>query len=259
MITLFPSRPVAIEVFGFGIHWYGLLYLCSFLVAWWLLPRLQARRGLTLSAEAWSNLLSAAVLGVVVGGRLGYVLFYEPTLLRTPLAVLAVWHGGMSFHGGLLGVVIALLVSWWGRSWFDLLRLADVVVVPVAIGLALGRLGNFINQELYGPVTTLPWAVAIPGVEGLRHPTPLYACLKDLLIAASCFVALRQSRAVGVPFGLFLCLYGVLRFSIEWLRVQSVPPTLVAGVALTRGQLLTIPVFVAGCLVLLWAWRRVAR
>jgi phosphatidylglycerol:prolipoprotein diacylglycerol transferase len=96
-------------------------------------------------------------------------------------------------------------------------------------------------------------------VEGLRHPTPLYACLKDLLIAASCFVALRQSRAVGVPFGLFLCLYGVLRFSIEWLRVQSVPPTLVAGVALTRGQLLTIPVFVAGCLVLLWAWRRVAR
>lgn len=256
MLHLFPSRTVALELVGMRIHWYGLLYLLGFLIAWWLLPHLQKERKLSLTHDDWAGILSAAVLGVIIGGRLGYVLFYQPDYyLRHPFEIIAVWQGGMSSHGGFIGVVIALLFSLRHRSK-DILAIADVVVIPVAIGLALGRVGNFINQELYGTVTALPWGIAIPGVEGLRHPTQIYAVIKDLLIAGLCFWHLRSTAKhfiAGRTFVLFLILYGALRFALEFLREQDQSLIL----SLSRGQLLTVPLCAAG--VLLWRWTQPKR
>lgn len=260
MIALFPSRAVAVDLFGFPIHWYGLLYLASFVVAWVLLPRIQKWRALTLSADEWSSLLSSAVIGVIVGGRLGFVLFYEPQYyLAHPVEILKVWNGGMSSHGGFLGVALMLFFALHGKTTEDKLRLADTVTVPVALGLMFGRLGNFINQELYGVVTTLPWGIAIPGLDGLHHPTQLYAMAKDLCIAAVCFVHLRTVRTrSGETCALFLILYGVLRTVVEHYRVQQYAGLPLLGFTVTRGQLLTVPIIIAGLILLVWVRRRPA-
>ncbi len=259
MIHLLPSRPVAIEIFGFGIHWYGLMYLTAFLLAAFLLPRLERYRQLKLSDD-WGRLLNAAILGVIVGGRLGHVFFYNFSYYwQNPLKVFAVWEGGMAFHGGLIGVVLAL--AWVMRGWSTdkILRVADIVVVPAALGLACGRIGNFINLELLGPATTLPWGIAVPGKEGFYHPTPLYECAYSLVIAGSCFLTLKASNAVGRSFSLFLILYGVFRFCTEFVRVPDAPLTDVFGLELTRGQVLTVPVYLAGVALLVWTSRRAGR
>ncbi len=186
MIELFPSRTIALTIAGFPIHWYGLMYLAAFLLAWYLLPKIQKWRGLSLSRDAWSTLLAWGVIGVIVGGRLGFVLFYEPTFyLSNPLEIIKVWQGGMSSHGGFIGVGLALWL-FARKQKINLLDLLDVIVVPVALGLALGRVGNLINGELYGIESTLPWAMSFPDVEGLRHPTQIYAILKNLIVAGVC-------------------------------------------------------------------------
>src|SRR3989344_8773672 len=233
MISFFPSRAVFLDLFGFAIHWYGIMYLLAFVLALILLPRLQKERGLHLSRDQWASIVSVSVLGVIIGGMFGSVLFYEPLyFLSHPQDIIAVWNGGMSSHGGFLGVLIAL-VLYCRRHHVDLRALADVGVVPVAIGLAFGRFGNFINQELYGIVTTLPWGIEIPGAEGLRHPTQIYAVFKDLLIAGVAFWHLHNVRPIrpGRTFALFLILYGVLRFLLEYLRYQT-HPLLIVGIVL---------------------------
>lgn len=246
MISFFPSRAVALELFGFSVHWYGIMYFLAFLAAWVLVPRLQKKRGLDFTSDEWASLLSTAVLGVIVGGRLGFVLFYEPAyFLAHPLKIFAVWEGGMASHGGFIGVTLAL---WWklkNKGWDTFFRVADVITVPVAIGLMLGRFGNFINLELYGTVTDVPWAIAIPGVEGLRHPTQIYAMIKDATIALVCFwhLSAKPKARPGITFSIFLMMYGVLRFVVEIYRDQT-------GVAmvgpLSEGQLLTLPIIAAG-------------
>ncbi len=249
MIEFFPSRQVFVEFFGLSVHWYGIMYLLAFLVAWAMLPRLQKYRGLSLSEEEWSGLLSWSIVGVILGGRLGYVLFYEPAyFFAHPLEIFAVWQGGMSSHGGFIGVTLALFYSLRNRRE-DMLRIADLIVVPVAIGLALGRVGNFINQELYGRVTTMPWCMNVPGVDGCRHPSQLYAVAKDLTIAGVCFYYLAHVTArPGRVASLFLMLYGAFRFFVEFFR----EPDHSLFLLLTRGQLYSIPVFIAG--VLLWRY-----
>lgn len=244
MISFFPSRMVAFEVLGFGVHWYGLLYFVAFLIGWLLLPRIQKYRNLSLDADAWSQLLSAAVLGVIVGGRLGYVLFYGPAYYaQHPLEIFAVWNGGMASHGGFIGVAIALLYVLRKRSWDEILRIADIVVVPVAIGLGLGRIGNFINQELYGTVTTLPWGMSFPGAEGLRHPIQLYDFSAMMIIAIVLFLSLTpRPYKSGRTLALFLILYSIVRFLIEFIRDQAGVPVYL----LTEGQWLTIPVLLIG-------------
>lgn len=254
--VFFPSRTVAIMIAGFPVHWYGIMYLLAFLLAAVLLPRLQRLRKLYLSRDEWLSIVSWAVIGVIVGGRLGYIFFYEPKYFTYhPMEAFFVWEGGMSFHGGFLGLVCALVFACLRRK-VSMLRMADVVVVPAAIGLAFGRLGNFINLELYGTLTDLPWGVTIPGMEGLRHPTQLYAVGKDLLIALVCFLHLRYAVRAnpGRTFALFLMLYGVGRFLLEYLREQEYPLTYLGALTLTRGQLLTLPMFLFG--MLLWIWLR---
>jgi phosphatidylglycerol:prolipoprotein diacylglycerol transferase len=254
MLSFFPSREVAVQIAGFSVHWYGIMYLLAFIVCAIMLPRLQRYRNLRLTHDEWLSIMSWTVFGVIVGGRLGFVLLYEPAYFAShPLKIFAVWEGGMSFHGGLMGVVVVLVLSAFRRG-VSITRIADVVVVPAAIGLALGRFGNFINLELYGTPTDLPWGIMIPGVEGLRHPTQLYAMGKDLLIALSCFLHLRYGnpKIPGRTFALFLILYGIGRFLMEFVRAQQYPLVGIGNLWLTRGQLLTIPVFLTG--VLWWTW-----
>jgi phosphatidylglycerol:prolipoprotein diacylglycerol transferase len=256
VFELFPSRTVALQIGPLAVHWYGVLYLCAFLVAYLLLPRLQKYRDVSLHDDQWSEILTLGVLGVLLGGRLGFVLFYEPAyFVQHPLEILAVWQGGMSSHGGLLGVMSAVL--WFCRKHrVSVLAMADLVVVPAAIGLAFGRLGNFINLELYGYPTDLPWGIAIPGVEGLRHPTQLYAVAKDLFIASACFFALLRFARPGLPTAFFFLLYSVLRFLIEFVKVPSHDPLVINGFSLTLGQIFTIPVFVLGIALFVFAQKK---
>ncbi len=247
MIDLFPTREVALQIGSFHIYWYGMMYFSAFIVAWHLLPRLQKYRNITLSSEEWSNILSWAVVGVIVGGRLGFVLFYEPAYyLSHPLEIFAVWKGGMASHGGFIGVSLAMMWALRKRK-SDFWKIADIVVIPIAIGLAFGRMGNFINQELYGIPTNLPWGIIVPNSEVLRHPTQIYAVMKDLFIAGVCFLHIRKtsSQQPGQTFALFLMLYGVLRFLNEFLREQSGGYTW----GLSEGQWLTIPLFIVGAVL----------
>jgi phosphatidylglycerol:prolipoprotein diacylglycerol transferase len=247
MFALFPSRAVAVVIFGFPVHWYGILYLLAFLNAGWMLPRIQKYRGLSLTRDAWLSVLSAGILGVIVGGRLGFVFLYEPQyFLANPLKIFAVWEGGMSSHGGFLGVAVALFVQHRLKH-IPPRAIADLAAVPAAIGLALGRIGNFMNQELYGTVTNLPWAMNVPGVEGLRHPLQIYDALLSLLIALVCYFHLRNPKSIpGRTFAIFLMLYGVMRFFVEFIREQQYPLMNIAGFLFTRGQILTLPVFLIG-------------
>ncbi len=261
MIALFPSRTVALALGPLDIHWYGILYLLGFLIGMRLLPRLIEYRGVSLTEKQRESLLLHVFLGVLLGGRLGYVLFYGLAFYaQHPAQIFAVWQGGMSSHGGFVGVALMLL-RFARRNRISLLSLTDILVVPVAIGLSLGRLGNLINGELYGTLTTVPWGMHFPGVEGLRHPTQVYAMFKDVLIALICFVHLRRSSAqqagadaVSVSTtALFLMMYAILRFTIESLRDQPFGYSMILGFSLSRGQLLTIPLFVLGMGI--WLWR----
>lgn len=249
MFALFPSRTIALELLGFSVHWYGLLYFLGFLIGWWMLPRLQKYRELHLSVDEISSILSAAVLGVIIGGRLGYVFFYNPVyFLHHPLDIFAVWQGGMASHGGFIGVTLALLFILRHRSRDEILRIADIVVIPIAIGLGLGRIGNFVNQELYGTVTSLPWGMLFPGSEGARHPIQLYDFVLQVCIAALCFWHLVRTKEAGKTLALFLMLYGVSRFLLEYIREQN-------GVffwGFSEGQWLTLPILIIG----VWLWKK---
>ncbi len=251
MIEFFPERTILFDVFGWQVHWYGVLYVVAFWLAWWWLPKLQRYRGLELREEGWNRILVWSVVGLLIGGRLGYVLFYELGFyLNNPGQVFAIWNGGMSSHGGFIGAALAI---WYvaQKMNVNLWRLFDVAVVPVALGLTLGRLGNWINQELY------------PG------NLALVAVVKDLAIAGICYVALviaseaKQSRRdrrsllyrlaemlhqSGRVTATFLILYAILRFATEYIRILEWPTT--AG--FTRGQLLTVPVLLVG----LWLWHK---
>ncbi len=258
MISFFPSRQIALELGPLEIHWYGVMYAISFLVGLYLLPRMVSLARLEVNTRDREAIFLAAFLGVILGGRLGFVVFYGGSyFVSHPLEVFAVWKGGMSSHGGFVGVILALAFVAW-RKHIDIFRLGDAVVVPVAIGLALGRFGNFINGELYGVATSMPWGMYFPGAEGLRHPTQIYAVLKDLCIALVCFVHLQRIMAVrpGQTAAIFLILYSILRFIVEIYREQPYGFVAVLGYQLSRGQLLTIPILTAGLVMYFYVRRK---
>jgi phosphatidylglycerol:prolipoprotein diacylglycerol transferase len=243
--------PVAIHLGAFGIRWYGLMYLIGF-VAFLLLGHWRIRKGL--AGRHWTtlmidDLLFFGVLGVILGGRLGYVLFYKPAFyLSHPLDILKIWEGGMSFHGGFLGVLIALWL--FGRKHgLRFLEVGDFVAPLVPIGLAAGRLGNFINGELWGRVTRpdAPWAMVFPLVDQQpRHPSQLYQfALEGVLLFAIVWWFTRRPRPVGQVSGLFVLGYGLFRFIAEFARE---PDSFLGFLALglSMGQWLSLPMIAAG-------------
>lgn len=251
--------PVALSLGPVQVHWYGLTYLVAFALFMWT-ARLRVKQG-ALAAQGWSprdveDLLFFGILGVILGGRVGYALFYKPELyLAQPLEILKVWQGGMSFHGGLLGVIaaMALFARLRGRPF---LQVTDLIAPCVPLGLASGRIGNFINGELWGRLAdpSLPWAMVFPqsGVLLPRHPSQLYQfLLEGLLLFVLLWLYARRRRGLGQVSGLFLVGYGLLRFVAEFFREPDAFLGLLA-LNMSMGQWLCVPMVLAG--VALW-WR----
>lgn len=259
----FPDfNPVALQIGPLAIRWYALAYVSGILLGWryaiWMLksPRLWTHRPPPLTPLQLDDLILWVTLGVIVGGRIGHTLFYTPELIWTdPVEILKVWHGGMSFHGGALGVLLALAIFGW-RNKLDLLRLGDVAAAATPIGLFFGRIANFINGELWGRPTTVPWGMIFPGAGPLpRHPSQLYeAALEGLglftLLAWAVWGAKLTNRR-GVIMGLFIAGYGVVRISLENVREpDSYMPHFPLG--LTMGMMLSAPMVIVGALLV---WR----
>ncbi len=258
-------NPVALALGPLQIHWYGLTYLAGFGLFLWL-ASMRSRQPWFADA-GWSrrdveDLLFWGVLGVVLGGRLGYVLFYKPGYYAaSPLEIFAVWRGGMSFHGGMLGVIVAMVAYARSRRrpW---LEVTDLVAPCVPTGLAAGRIGNFINGELWGRPAdpSLPWAMVFPqsGSDVPRHPSQIYQfALEGLLLFVLLWIYARKPRATGQVSGAFLVGYGVLRFTAEHFREPDAFLGLLA-LDMSMGQWLSVPMVVAGAALWWWASRRSA-
>lgn len=249
--------PVALQIGPLAVHWYGIMYVLAFASAWFLLKK-RARDPVWGWSEAQiSDFIFYAALGVILGGRLGYILFYNfSQYLNDPLEVFAVWRGGMSFHGGFIGV---LLAGWWfaRKTGKNYLAGADFIAPVVPIGLAFGRIGNFINGELYGRVTDVPWAMVFTdaGPEP-RHPSQLYqASLEGLLLFLMLWWFSRRPRPQGAVFGLFLAGYGLFRFLAEFTRQPDAHLGFVLG-SFSMGQVLSVPMLLIGGWLLWRAYRR---
>lgn len=249
--------PIALQLGPLAIRWYGLMYLVAFLLFYllgrWRLAQTHDGPGTGLKPSDVEDLLFHGVLGVVIGGRLGYVLFYKPAYyLEHPLQVFAVWEGGMAFHGGLLGVIAGCWLFARSRG-VPFVRLMDFVAPLVPLGLAAGRLGNFINGELWGRASSLPWAMVFPqsGTEVARHPSQLYQFAGEgLLLFALLWWYARVPRPVGRVCGLFLLGYGAMRFLAEFGREPDAFLGLLPG-GVTMGQVLSLPMVVAGLVLML--------
>ena len=259
-VLLFPQfDPVIVQIGPFGIRWYALAYIAGLVLGWRLLRRLVQQPPAVATAVQADDFLTWATLGVVLGGRLGYVLFYQPSVyLAHPLQIFAVWEGGMSFHGGALGVITAI-VWFCRRNAIPLLGFADRVVVTVPIGLGLGRIANFINGELWGRPAPdwLPWAMIFPNGGAIpRHPSQLYEALLEGLVLFLVMFALSRRETLrmrsGWLSGAFLIGYGIARITGEFFREPDVfLGYLIGGV--TMGQLLCIPMLIAGAWLILRA------
>ncbi len=254
----FPQiDPILIHIGPLAIRWYGLMYLFGFLAAYLLIRHLARYRNLPLDSDGAADLLFYGAVGVVAGGRLGYVLFYNPAwYLAHPFDAFAIWQGGMSFHGGLLGVVAATLI-FCRRRKLSVLLTGDILVTAATVGLGLGRLGNFINGELWGRPTDLPWGTVFPGAgPEPRHPSQLYqAFLEGLVLFLILYWLHRRRVAQGVPFFAFFIGYGVFRFLVEFVRQPDAHLGFLWGGA-TMGQLLSIPMILFGLAGLYWVSRR---
>ncbi|MEO8346019.1 MAG: prolipoprotein diacylglyceryl transferase [Betaproteobacteria bacterium] len=253
--------PIALQIGPVAIRWYGLMYLLAFVLFVWL-GKVRARRSLL---TGWhprdvDDMLFYGVFGVIIGGRLGYVLFYKPLYyLQHPLEILQVWTGGMSFHGGFLGVLIALWFFARAREkrWLDV---TDFVAPLVPLGLAAGRMGNFINGELVGRATDVPWAMVFPQVDAIpRHPSQLYQFgLEGLLLFGLLWWYASRQRPMGAVSGFFLVGYGAFRFIAEYAREPDNFLGFLAG-GLTMGQWLSLPMFIVGLVMMAMAYRRAGK
>ena len=244
--------PIAFSIGNFEMRWYGLMYLAGFVLGW-MLGRYRASR----LSPAWTttdvdDLLTMSMLAVIIGGRLGYVLFYDFSVyLHDPLEIFKIWNGGMSFHGGLLGVLAAFW--YFARTRHkDFLDVSDFVAPLVPQAIFFGRLGNFINGELWGKVSDLPWAMIFPGAGPWpRHPSQLYeALLEGLILFFIVFFFAQKPRPKGQISGLFAVGYAIFRFGVEFIRVPDAQLGYLAFGWLTMGQLLCLPLFFVGLYLL---------
>lgn len=247
-VLTYPNiDPVLLRLGPVQVHWYGLAYVAGFIAAALLFRSLGRRWGVSLTDDDVLGAVLYCVIGVLLGGRLGYVLFYGGRYyLDNPGAVLAIWDGGMAFHGGLAGIILAGLL-FARRVGVPFLRLADMAAVGAPVGFFLGRLANFINGELWGRVTDVPWAMVFPGAgPSPRHPSQLYeAVAEGLVIFVVLWVMARRRRPRGALFGWLLLMYGSFRLLIEFVREPDAQLGLIVG-PLTMGQLLSVPLIVLG-------------
>jgi phosphatidylglycerol:prolipoprotein diacylglycerol transferase len=246
--------PIALHLGSLGIHWYGLMYLVGFLGGLWLGKwRIRHTPNPVMTERELDDLLFYIALGVILGGRLGYVIFYQPVyFLQHPLEIPMLWQGGMSFHGGFLGVLTAvwLFTRKYQKRW---LALMDFIAPLATIGLGAGRMGNFINGELWGKATDLPWGMVFPQVDSLpRHPSQLYEfALEGVALFLLLWLYSRKPRPVGAVSALFLIGYGASRFTVEFARE---PDAFLGPLALgmSMGQWLSLPMILIG--IWMWAW-----
>jgi phosphatidylglycerol:prolipoprotein diacylglycerol transferase len=272
MLTHPMPDPVAINLFGWPIHWYGLMYVLAFAM-FLMLGRVRIKQP-HIAAQGWKNedlddMLFYGMLGVVLGGRLGEVLFYQPAyFFAHPLDIFKIWQGGMSFHGGFIGVMVGMWL-WARKAKRNLFDVYDFIGPLVPLGYAAGRLGNFINAELPGRVAeaTLPWAMRWPDthyplhqvpvfLEGLRHPSPLYQLIVDgLVVFVLLWLYARKARPRAAVGAMFMGLYGCARFFTEYFRIPDWQTT-VLGLPITSGQVLSLPMIIGAVVVLVWAYRR---
>jgi phosphatidylglycerol:prolipoprotein diacylglycerol transferase len=249
--------PVAVSLGPLKIHWYGLMYVIGIGTVWVLARKKTQQPGFPWTAAQVEDLIFYAALGLVIGGRLGYILFYNlPVFLHDPLMIFRVWEGGMAFHGGMLGAFAGmwLFARRNGSSFFEV---SDFIAPYVPIGLFAGRLGNFINGELWGKPTDLPWGMVFPGAgPEPRHPSQLYEAFLEGIVL---FLALRwfsrQSPPRMAVSGMFLLLYGIFRFAVEFVRLPDVQIGYLAFGWLTMGQVLTLPMILFGLLLIGLAYR----
>lgn len=258
MLTHPGFDPVAIQLGPLKVHWYGLMYLIGFYGAWWLGTRRARFAHVGWSRDQVTDLLFYVVLGVIVGGRVGYVLFYGfEGFLADPSSLLRLWEGGMSFHGGLLGVIVSYF--WFARvKGLHVFDVADFAAPLIPFGLLTGRIGNFINGELYGAPTDLPWGMVFPeaGPEP-RHPSMLYEAFLEgaVMLALLWWMGKRPQPRMALS-GAFLVLYAVFRSAVEFVRLPDAHIGYLYGTTwFTMGMQLCIPMFVAGAVMLILAYR----
>lgn len=274
MLTYPNIDPVVFAIGPVSVHWYGVMYLVGFVAGWWLGRRRAARPGSGWRVEQVDDLLFYIALGVVLGGRLGYTLFYGfDTLLRDPLSLLRIWQGGMSFHGGLIGVLVAMWL-FGRRHAKGFFQCTDFIAPLVPLGLGAGRIGNFINGELWGAPTSVPWAMQVscerflalcsdklglpPGTSMTPplHPNQLYeALLEGLVLFVVLWLFSSRPRPAMAVSGLFLVCYGLFRFTIEFVRMPDAHIGYLAFDWVTMGQLLTLPMLLAGGVLIGLAFR----
>jgi phosphatidylglycerol---prolipoprotein diacylglyceryl transferase len=255
MLQYHAFNPIAIEIGPFKVHWYGIMYLVGFGAGWWLARLRAARLGSTWKANDVDDFVFYAMLGVILGGRIGYVLFYGLSYWENdPWYPLKIWEGGMSFHGGLLGVLaaIAVFAVRQGRNIGDVF---DFGAPLPGIGLMAGRIGNFINGELWGKATTVPWGFQVDGQ--VRHASQLYeAFFEGLVLFVLLWWFTSTPRPRFAPSGLFLVIYGTARFGIEFVRVPDEHLGYLLQGWVTMGQILSLPMIIVGVVLLAVAYQR---
>ena len=243
--------PVFLKLGPLEFRWYGLMYIIGFACAWFIIRKRSDRRGVQLSAELLSDIVFFIAMGIVLGGRMGYILFYNLSwYIANPLKIFAVWEGGMSFHGGMIGGALAGIYIFRKQS-LDLWQMADIIAPAIPVGLFLGRIGNFINGELFGRATDKPWGVIFPtGGMIPRHPSQLYEAFSEgILLFAVTVLVDRMKPPKGSSFWTVIAGYGLCRFVVEFFR----EPDQHIGflwMGATMGQLLSLPMLILGCVMI---------
>lgn len=260
-----PIGPITLgdmTIGPFNVHWYGIMYLLAFASAWLIAMHRAKAPNAVVNKNQVENLITYGAFGVILGGRFGYVVFYNfEQWLQDPLWLFRVWEGGMSFHGGLIGVIVAMMIYAY-RINRPFISLMDFVAPIVPLGLGFGRLGNFVGQELWGRVSDAPWAMVFPKAmdpEGIaRHPSQLYqAFLEGLVLFLIVYWFSAKPRPRGAVSGIFLIGYSIFRFSVEFVREPDKGIDLIGW--MTRGQLLCVPMFLLGLGLLVYAYAFAAK
>lgn len=254
--------PIAFSLGPLQVRWYGLMYLCGFIAGWSLGRYRASQPGSIWQPRHIDDLLFYIALGIILGGRIGYIVFYNfAGLLNDPLMLIRIWEGGMSFHGGLLGVIIAMIL-YARKLGMSVFQVTDFIAPLVPPGLFFGRIGNFINGELWGRVSDMPWAMVFhtPGAGDLpRHPSQLYqAALEGVALFLLLWLYSARPRPTMAVSGLFLAGYGTSRLITEWFRQPDAHIGFIALGWMTMGQLLSLPMVILGVVLMVLAYRRAA-